>query len=595
VTETVAEILDAYRAGTVTPEDIVARSFARIRAHGDPAIFITLRDEAEVRAEAGALARDKALPLYGIPVAVKDNIDVKGLPTTAACPAFLYRPSRDATVVAKLRAAGALILGKTNLDQFATGLVGVRTPYGVARNLFDERLVPGGSSTGSAIAVAAGFAPLALGTDTAGSGRVPAAFNNIVGLKPSRGLVSTAGVVPACRTLDCVSVFAFTVDDAMTALKAIAGQDPTDPFSQARQLHPVGPMPPGVRLGVPFAGDRLFFGDKLSAAAYDAALERLSGLGAKIVEIDIEPFYAAARLLYEGPWVAERYLTVKALIASAPESMHPVTRQVLLAGAHGTAADAFAAYYQLEDLRRVRDHTFRTIDAMALPTVPTIYKIQEVLGDPIQLNSRLGTYTNFVNLLDLCALAVPASMRADGTPFGVTLLAPAGEDAALAAIGREFHYATDLPLGALEARQPPLAKPSGLSMDGEIPIAVVGAHLSGMPLNGELREAGGRFVEQSMTAAHYRLYALGGTKPPKPGLLRVRNGAGVAIEVEIWALSESAFGRFVAAVPQPLSIGTLELDDGRRVKGFLVEAEAVDGARDISSFGGWRAYVAQQA
>jgi allophanate hydrolase len=596
VTDTVAEILDAYRAGTVTPDDIVARSFARIRAHGDPAVFITLREEAEVRAEAAALGRagDTALPLFGIPVAVKDNIDVRGLPTTAACPAFLYRPAKDATAVAKLRAAGALILGKTNLDQFATGLVGVRTPYGVARNLFNEKLVPGGSSTGSAIAVAAGFAPLALGTDTAGSGRVPAAFNNIVGLKPTRGLVSTAGVVPACRTLDCISIFSLTVDDGMTALRAIAGQDAADPFSHARPVRAVGPMPPGVRLGVPFAGDRLFFGDKLSAAAYDAALTRLSSLGAKIVEIDIEPFYAAARLLYDGPWVAERYLTVKALVASAPESMHPVTRQILLAGAHGTAADAFAAYYQLEDLRRVRDHTFRTIDALALPTAPTIYKIEDVLNDPIQLNNRLGTYTNFVNLLDLCGLAVPASIRDDGAPFGVTLLAPAGEDAALAAIGREFHHATGLPLGALDVPQPPLAKPSALSMDGEIPIAVVGAHLSGMPLNGELRKAGGRFVEQGTTAAHYRLYALAGTKPPKPGLLRVRNGAGVAIEVEIWALSESAFGRFVAAVPQPLSIGTLELDGGRSVKGFLVEAEAVADARDISSFGGWRAFVAQE-
>jgi allophanate hydrolase len=596
VTETVAEILAAYRAGAATPEDIVARAFERIRAHGDPAVFITLREEADVRADAAALARgaDRTLPLFGIPVAIKDNIDVKGLPTTAACPAFLYRPAKDATAVAKLRAAGALILGKTNLDQFATGLVGVRTPYGVARNLFNEKLVPGGSSTGSAIAVAAGFAPLALGTDTAGSGRVPAAFNNIVGLKPTRGLVSTTGVVPACRTLDCVSVFSLTVDDAMTALRVIAGQDASDPFSHARPIRAVGPMPPGVRLGVPFAGDRLFFGDKLSAAAYDAALARLSSLGAKIVEIDIEPFYAAARLLYEGPWVAERYLTVKALVASAPESMHPVTRQVLLAGAHGSAADAFAAYYQLEDLRRVRDHTFRTIDTLALPTAPTIYKIEDVLKDPIQLNSRLGTYTNFVNLLDLCGLAVPASIREDGTPFGLTLLASAGEDATLAAIGREFHRATGLPLGALDVPQPPLAKPATLSMDGEIPIAVVGAHLSGMPLNGELRDVGGRFVQKSTTAAHYRLYALAGMKPPKPGLLRVKNGAGVAIEVEIWALSESAFGRFIAAVPEPLSIGTLELDDGRRVKGFLVEAEAVDGARDISRFGGWRAFVAQE-
>jgi allophanate hydrolase len=593
VTETVAEILDTYRGGTLKPDDIVARSFARIRAHNDPAIFITLREEADVLAEARALARDGArtLPLYGIPVAIKDNIDVKGLPTTAACPAYLYRPHNDAACVARLREAGALIIGKTNMDQFATGLVGVRTPYGIGRNLFNPKLVPGGSSTGSALAVAAGLTPLALGTDTAGSGRVPAGFGNIVGLKPSRGVVSTAGVVPACRTLDCVSVFALTVDDAMAMLKAVAAPDND---GRARRLPSTGPMPYGLKLGVPLAGQRLFFGDRASEAAYDAALAQLSSLGANIVEIDIEPFYAAARLLYEGPWVAERFLTVKALVASSPESMHPVTRQILLAGAHGSAADAFAAFYQLDDLMHVRDHTFRAIDALVLPTAPTIYSIDQVMADPIGLNSRLGTYTNFVNLLDMCGLAVPASMRPDGVPFGVTFLARAGEDAMLAAIGREFHAATGLPLGALNYKPPPLGRQTAAASDGEIPIAVVGAHLSGMPLNGELRGAGGRLIERAVTAPHYRLYALAGTRPPKPGLLRVANGAGAAVEIEVWALSESAFGRFVAAVPTPLSIGTLELADGRSVKGFLVEAEAVTGARDISSFGGWRAFMAQE-
>jgi allophanate hydrolase len=596
VTETVAEILDVYRAGAAQPQDIVARSFARIRAHNDPAMFIALREEAEVLAEAEKLARagDRDLPLYGIPVAVKDNIDVKGMPTTAACPAYSYRPARDATAVARLRAAGAIILGKTNLDQFATGLVGVRTPYGIPRNLFDAKLIPGGSSSGSALAVGAGITPLALGTDTAGSGRVPAAFSNIVGLKPSRGLVSTAGVVPACRTLDCVSVFALTVDDAMAMLTAIEGADAADPFSRPRPVHAPGPMPDGLRLGVPPPGGRLFFGDRTSEAAYEAALARFAGLGAEIVEVDIEPFYAAARLLYEGPWVAERYLAVRALVASAPEALHPVTRQVVLAGAHATAADAFAALYQLEELRRVSDHTFRSIDALALPTAPTIYAIDEVLADPIGLNSRLGTYTNFVNLLDLCGLAVPSAMRPDGTPFGVTLLAPAGEDAALAAIGREFHHASGLPLGALKHKQPATARRSSAPAAGEIPIAVVGAHLSGMPLNGELRTARARLIARAKTAPHYRLYALAATRPPKPGLLRVKNDTGTAIEVEVWALSEAAFGRFVAAVPPPLSIGTLELDDGQTAKGFLVEAEAVAGARDISSFGGWRAFMAKE-
>jgi allophanate hydrolase len=455
VTETVADILDAYRHDALTPADIVARSFTRIRRHGDPAIFITLRVEAEMRAEAEALARDgdRSRPLYGIPVAIKDNIDVEGLPTTAACPAFTYQPAGDATAVARLRAAGALILGKTNLDQFATGLVGVRTPYGVGRNLFDDKLIPGGSSTGSALAVAAGIVPLALGTDTAGSGRVPAAFGNIVGLKPSRGMVSCAGVVPACRTLDCVSVFSLTVDDAMAALAVIAGPDAADPFSRPRSVGAVGPMPGGVKLGVPLPGQRLFFGDEKSAAAYDAALAQLAALGAKIVAVDIAPFYEAARLLYEGPWVAERYLVAKALIAAAPDALHPVTRQIILSGADRTAAEAFAAFYRLEELRRMADRAFASVDALVLPTAPTIYTVAQVLADPIELNSRLGTYTNFVNLLDLCGLAVPASMRDDGVPFGITLLAPAGQDAALAAIGRRFHAATKLPLGALRRAQ----------------------------------------------------------------------------------------------------------------------------------------------
>jgi allophanate hydrolase len=601
--ETVAAIVEAHRSGAASPEATVARTYARIRAHDDSAIFIALRDEADALAEAKALAaeRDRARtdrpladrPLFGVPVAIKDNVDVAGLPTTAACPAFAYTPKADATCVARLRRAGAIVIGKTNLDQFATGLVGARTPYGIARNLFDPALIPGGSSTGSAIAVAAGLVPLALGTDTAGSGRVPAGLSNIIGLKPSLGLVSTAGVVPACRTLDCVSVLALTVDDAFAALAAIAGPDAADPYSRPRRLGSLGALPRGVRLGVPMPGQRLFFGDQASAAAYDAALARFARLGAAIVEFDIEPFYQAARLLYEGPWVAERYLATRGLIASAPQSMHPVTRQIILAGAHRSAADTFAAFYELEELRRVRDHVFGAIDAMALPTVPTVYTVEQVLADPIALNSRLGTYTNFVNLLDLCALSVPASMRADGTPFGVTLIAPAAEDAALAAIGRAFHADTALPLGATGKAQPPLAAISTLAADGEIALAVVGAHLSGMPLNRELTSSGARFLEESATAANYRLFLLPGSAPPKPGLLRVHAGGGAAIAVEIWAMPADDFGPFVATVPPPLSIGTLALADGREVKGFLVEAAATQGARDISAFGGWRVFMAQ--
>jgi allophanate hydrolase len=469
----------------------------------------------------------------------------------------------------------------------------LRTPYGTPRNLFDPALIPGGSSSGSAIAVGAGLVPLALGTDTAGSGRVPAGLSNIVGLKPSLGLVSAAGVVPACRTLDCVSVFAFTVDDAFAALVAMAGPDSADPYSRPRPLGAPGAVPAGLRIGVPMPGQRLFFGDKVSAAAYEAALARLAGLGATIVEIDIEPFYETARLLYDGPWVAERYITASSLIASAPESMHPVTRQIVLGGSHLGTVDAFKAFYELEELRRVRDHTFRGIDALALPTVPTVYTIEQVLADPIGLNSRLGTYTNFVNLLDLCALAVPASMHPHGTPFGITLLAQAGHDAALASLGRVFHADTGLPLGATGKPQPPLAPISNLPAAGEIAVAVVGAHLTGMPLNGELKSFRARFLERTTTAPDYRMFLLPGTAPAKPGLLRVAAGHGSAIDVEIWAMPVEQFGHFVESIPAPLSIGSLAVADGRSVKGFLVEAEATRDARDISAFGGWRSFMKQ--
>jgi allophanate hydrolase len=584
----------AHRAGSATPEQTVARSYARIRAHNDPAIFISLRPEAEALAEARALT-DKTLPLYGVPFVVKDNIDVAGMPTTAACPAYSYNATHDATAVARLRAAGAIVIGKTNLDQFATGLVGVRSPYGIPKNLFNPDLIPGGSSSGSGVAVGAGLVPLALGTDTAGSGRIPAGFNNIVGLKPSLGLISTHGLVPACRTLDCVSVFALTVDDAWAAAAAAAGSDRTDSYSRNRPLGWPGAMPAHVKLGVPLPGQRLFFGDKQFEAGYAGALERLTKLGCKIVEVDIEPFYETARLLYDGPWVAERTITARSMLASDPGAIHPVTKEIILSGLRPTAIDAFAAFYKLERLRRVADYIFANqVDALVLPTAPTIYTVKQVLADPIQLNSRLGTYTNFVNLLDLCGLALPASMTDSGVPFGITLLAPGGNDARLVEIGRVFHADTMLPLGALKASQPALAPVLKSPAAGEVALVVVGAHLSGLPLNGELRALGARLLETARTAPNYRLYALDGTSPPKPGLLRVDGGQGTSIEIEVWALSVESFGRFVAAVPPPLSIGTVKLQDGRGLKGFLLEAAAAAGARDISSFGGWRKFMAAE-
>jgi allophanate hydrolase len=594
--ETVAEILRAYRTGNARPAEIVERSYARIRAHNDPAILISLLDANDAVAEAHRLeAQSPAdLPLYGIPVVVKDNIDVYGMPTTAACPAFAYHPTTDATAVARLRQAGAIVIGKTNLDQFATGLVGLRSPYGVPRNPLNPTLIPGGSSSGSAVAVATGLVPAALGSDTAGSGRIPALFNNIVGLKPSLGLIPNLGMVPACRTLDCVSVFALTVDDAYAVLEPLAGFDGRDPYSRRRPLHGLGARPPRFRVGTPSSGQRVFFGDKQAAADYSSALDRLALIGASITEIDIEPFYETARLLYEGPWLAERYAATRSVIAPSPEAMHPVTRQIILGGARPTAVDAFAAFYQLEELRRIAERTFEEIDILAVPTAPTLYTVDQVLADPIQLNARLGTYTNFVNLLDLCGLALPAALHDGGMPFGITLLAPGGNDGLVASIGRLFHADTALPLGALGRPQPPPAPlPAG---PGEgIALAVVGAHLSGMPLNHELRAFAAHFVEATATAPDYRLYALLGTEPPKPGLLRVPDGSGNSIAVEVWAMAAEAFGRFAAAVPPPLSIGTVRIADGRTVKGFLVEAQAVVGARDISRFGGWRDFVAQAA
>lgn len=455
--ETVAAIRQAYHTGVATPAEIVARSYARLRACDDTAMFIAVRDEEDALAEARRVARgDRDLPLLGIPVAVKDNIDVRGLPTTAGCPDFRYHPDADATAVARLIRAGAIVIGKTNLDQFATGLVGVRSPYGVPRNPLNARLIPGGSSSGSAVAVAAGIVPLALGTDTAGSGRIPALFNGIVGLKPSLGLVSTAGVVPACRTLDCVSILAHTVDDCAAALAVIAAFDARDPYSRRRPL-PACPAPDTVRVGVPPPRQRMFLGaaQDADAALYAQALDRLAGLGADLVEVDVEPLHDAGRLLYEGPWLAERYAALRDFITASPHSLHAVTRKVILAGARPSAADAFAAFYRLADLRRRAEEIFAAVDVLAVPTAPTSATLAEVAAEPLAVNARLGTYTHFVNLLDMCAVAVPAAVRHDdagGTvPFGITLLAAGGNDGVVGAVAAAFQAAA----------MPPSCRPAG--------------------------------------------------------------------------------------------------------------------------------------
>ena len=587
----IASLHAAYARGT-KPDEVVETVYARIAEANDRGIFIHLADRRALLAEAQTLGPfDPAVkPLWGIPFAVKDNIDVAGMPTTAACPAYAYTPDKDATVVALLRAAGALVVGKTNLDQFATGLVGVRSPYPIPRNAIDAKLVPGGSSSGSAVAVSRGIVSFALGTDTAGSGRVPAGLNNIVGLKPTVGALSTAGVVPACRTLDCVSIFALTVDDAYAAFAVAAKPDPSDPYSKSVRVDPAV-RAPALTVGIPAKEDRRFLADTQMQAGYEAALKQLKGLGCRLVEIPFADFYATANLLYEGAWVAERYAAIRDFMDAHENAMHPVTRQIIGGARRLSAADAFKGLYALQACKTKLAPVIASVDLICVPTAPTHYTVEEVLADPVATNSRLGTYTNFVNLLDLCGIAVPAGTRGDGRPVSVTLLAPAGRDGLAAALGRDLHAASGLTLGATGWTQPVAEPAASVADDGAIEIAVVGAHLSGMPLNEQLRALGARFGRATRTAAAYRLYALAGQSVPKPGLIRVDDQPGAAIELEIWRFEPEAFGRFVAAIPPPLGIGTIELEDGSQCKGFLAEAAGVAGAEDISSHGGWRSFV----
>ncbi len=527
------------------------------------------------------------LPLYGVPFAIKDNIDAAGWPTTAACAEFAYTAKADATVVAKLRAAGAILIGKTNLDQFATGLVGTRSPYGAVPNSFNPAYVSGGSSSGSASVVARGLVPFALGTDTAGSGRVPAGFNNIVGLKPSKGWLSNTGLVPACKTLDCISVFALTVGDALSVAQIAGGYDAADPYSRKNPGSAKVGMPTKPRLAVPKNPE--FFGDTQNQAVFEQALGKLRELGAELVEIDFTPFQQLAEQLYYGSWVAERTVALEGV---DPAHINPVVRGIVANGHKYSACDAYKAEYIRAELSRTINDILAGFDALVVPTSPTLRTQAEMDAEPVLFNSQFGTYTNFTNLADLSALAVPAGFRADGLPAGITLLAPAWHDQALAAFGQRWQQAVNLPLGATGKALPEQA-PSNTPAPGSVRVAVVGAHLTGMPLNVQLTSRDAVLVEQTTSAATYRLYALPGTVPPKPGLARVA-ADGAAIIVELWDIPQARFGEFVAEIPAPLGIGNLQLADGRWVKGFICEPYALDGARDITSFGGWRAFIASQ-
>ncbi len=568
----IRSLLQQYRNGTLTPRMMIDQVLARIASNPDSQAWIHLLSADELYAYADRLAAysPDSLPLYGIPFGIKDNIDLAGSPTTAACPAFSYLPQQSAFVVQRLLDAGAIPIGKTNLDQFATGLVGVRSPYGTPRNPYSSEHIPGGSSSGSAVAVANHEVAFALGTDTAGSGRVPAAFCNLIGVKPSRGLLSTRGVVPACRSLDCVSIFAEDIADAALVFEVAQGFDQQDPFSR----HPIPPTPESrwsFTFGVPAAADLAFFGNTEYAGLFDQAVRRLEQQGGKKLEIDFTPFREAARLLYEGPWVAERYAALQDFIETHPQEFVPVTHGIIAKGAEPDAVAAFQASYRLQALRRESDAIWHQIDLLVTPTAGTIYRTLEVLTDPVQLNTNLGYYTNFMNLLDLAGLALPAGFTAKGLPFGITLAAPAFKDNWLLSLGNRFSTGDEQ----------------------QLQVAVCGAHLRGLPLNRQLLELGGRFVREARTAPHYRFFALE-SEPPKPGLL-YSNSGGASIALEIWQLPASGLGRLADSIPAPLGLGKVTLEDGGSVTCFLVEAAAVEQARDITAFGGWKNYLGMQS
>jgi allophanate hydrolase len=589
----ISRLAEAYRAGSLDPLALVEEVLARRAACSDPAVWIAPVPDNELRARARALLSMPRGPLWGIPFAVKDNIDVAGMDTTAGCPAFAVRAERHATVVAKLLHAGAILIGKTNLDQFATGLVGTRSPHGAPRSVFSRAHVSGGSSSGSAVAVASGLVSFALGTDTAGSGRVPAAFNNLVGLKPTKGLLSTSGVVPACRSQDCVSIFALDSADALQVMGVAAGYDATDPFSRPAQ--PVALPQHALRVGVLPPEQRQFDGDAEAAGLYDAAIDRARRLGFEPVLFDFAPFLEAAKLLYGGALVAERTTAVGDFVSRHPEAIDPTVRTIIEGGRAFSAADLFRDQHRLRALARDAEREWARFDIMLLPTTPTAATVEELAADPIGRNALLGTYTNFVNLLDHAAIAIPAGFRSDGMSLGITLVGPAFSDAALAHVADRMHGA----LGGFVGAGPELAAPLAdlPAQDGRIAVAVAGAHLTGMPLNHELVSLGGTLRASTRTSPDYALYALAGTVPPKPGLVRRPSGpvAGVAIEVEVWELSPEGFGRFVAGIPAPLGIGKVTLADGSSVPGFICEPGALEGAADISAYGGWKAFRAASA
>ncbi|MBN6717329.1 allophanate hydrolase [Pseudomonas capsici] len=588
---TVSEWIAAYQNKSFTPDVLLALVNEYPK---EDCAWISLASAEQIKSQLAELQSRLAtangeiskLPLYGVPFAIKDNIDAAGWVTTAGCPEFGYGATNDASVVAKLKAAGAILMGKTNLDQFATGLVGTRSPFGAVPNSFNPDYVSGGSSSGSASVVARGLVAFSLGTDTAGSGRVPAGFNNIVGLKPTKGLLANTGLVPACRTVDCISIFALTVEDAEAVLDVAGGYDPSDAYSRRNPNTAPAAISQTPKFAVPATLE--FFGDTQNQAVYEQALNELSEMGVELARIDFSPFQELAEQLYYGPWVAERTVAMEKVLKSNPDVVNPVVRSIVENGFQYSACEAYKAEYLRAELSRRINDALAGFDALVVPTSPTIRTQAEMEVEPVLFNSQFGFYTNFTNLADLSALALPAGLRSDGLPAGITLIAPAWHDLALLHFGKRWQACVDLPLGATE-RFLPEPQPAKIAL-GTVRVAVVGAHLTGMPLNFQLTSRGAVLVEQTLTDSDYKLFALPGTLPPKPGLAKAVNGK--SIIVELWDMPIARFGEFVAEIPAPLGIGNLTLIDGRSVKGFICEPWALSDALDITSFGGWRAYIA---
>ena len=591
---TIFSLHQAYEK-KITPTDIINQIYRRIDEVGDQNIFLCLFPKKELLAAAEDLGDfNPNLPLWGVPYVVKDNIDVLGKPTTAGCPGFSYIADDSAFVVKCLKKAGALLLGKTNLDQFATGLVGVRTPYGPPKNALHTHIVPGGSSSGSAVSVAHGMASFSLGTDTAGSGRVPAAFNNIVGLKPTLGSISLNGVVPACRTLDTVSIFALTTRDAYKVFSIAAEYDNHDSFAKLLYTPRLVKPAHSLKIGIPSSGSIRFEGDQQQKQSFYDAIERFEELGAEIFEIDFQPFFDIANMLYFGPWVAERYVATERLMEKNPEGLFPVTRKIIQTAKSLSAVDTFKGFYKLKDLIREISPIIDGCDVLCVPSIPTFVKVSDLELDPFKANNMLGTYTNFVNLMDLCAITVPTPVRLDGLPGSITLIAKAANDSEIAALACLVEAWECRKLGATDWTLQKTNLPETAS-DKVVRIAVCGAHMTGLPLNPSLVALGARFVKADQTTNEYKFFALPSPDVARPGLVRTTQKDGNSISVELWDLPENRFGYFIKTIPAPLCIGTIQLIDGTEVKGFLCEQFAATESEDITHIGNWRTFLEKRS